>query len=276
MPLSFSHIAWQPEEEANALHFLKGLGLDTIEVAPLRAFGNPLLATESWVRERAAWYWDQGFRVGSFQALLFGSESLELFGPSDSRLRMKEFLMAVGRVAGWAGAGPMVFGSPKNRLLGGLNHAEATRQAADFFREVGDACAEAGSCLVIEPNPEAYGADFCVRLDQAADLVRATDSPGFGLHVDAGGMALSGEEFESVVREASSLIRHVHASQPHLASFSDPHPVHVRLAKVLHEIDYTGQISIEMRDQSDGMASVGHAIEMIRSIYRQKMPYDKA
>lgn len=269
MHLSFSHIAWPPELESESLKFLKTLGLDEIEVAPLRAFGNPLTAVENEVRDRAACYREQGFQIGSFQALLFGSEGLELFGSCDSRKRMKEFLIAVGRVAGWAGAGPMVFGSPKNRLRGELSHAEAIRQASELFREVGDACAEAGSCLVIEANPEAYGADFCTRLDQAAELVLATGSPGFGLHVDAGGMALSGEEFEPALRAAAGLIRHVHASQPNLVSFNDPHPVHARIAKVLHEIHYAGRISIEMRAQDDGLGSVKQAVDVVSSIYGQ-------
>lgn len=268
MPISFSHIAWPPENETFALAFLKDLGIHEIEVAPLRAFGDPMTATESAVRERAAWYREQGFKIGSFQALLFGTEGLELFGSEISRKRLKEFLIAVGRVAGWAGAGPMVFGSPKNRLLLGLDHAEGIRQAAPIFREVANACAEAGSCLVIEANPVAYGADFCNTLAQAADLVQAVDSPGFGLHVDAGGMALGGDEFETTLRQAASLIRHVHASQPNLISFANPDPIHARIAKVLHEIGYTGGIAIEMRAQPEGLDAVKQAVETVRRIYQ--------
>lgn len=267
MQISFSHIAWPPENEPMALAFLKSLGVNTIEVAPLRAFGDPLKATEPEVREKAAWYREQGFLVGSFQALLFGTEELELFGTADSRRRMKETLIAVGRVAGWAGAGPMVFGSPKNRLKGALSHAEAIRQAAELFREVGDACAAAGSCLVIEANPEAYGADFCTRLEQAAELVQAVNSPGLGLHVDAGGMALSGEEFDSVLRQSAHLIRHVHASQPNLISFAKPDPVHGRIANVLHDAGYNGSIAIEMRAQPEGLKAVEQALETVRRIY---------
>lgn len=267
MHLSFSHIAWPPDDESAALAYLRDLGLKEIEVAPLRAFGAPLLATESAVRERAAWYREQGFRIGSFQALLFGTEGLELFGSDESVIRMKSVLIALGRIAGWAGAGPMVFGSPKNRLKGSLNHAQAIQEAAEFFREVGDACAEAGSCLVIEANPEAYGADFCTRLEQAAELVTAANSPGFGLHVDAGGLALSGEDFEPIMRQTAGLIRHVHASQPNLISFAEPDPVHARVAQVLSEIGYTGGVAIEMRAQADGLESVKQAVAAVRGIY---------
>ena len=269
MHISFSHIAWSPEDESLALPYLKQLGLDAIEVAPQRAFGNPLTATEAAVREKADWYREQWFRVGSMQALLFGTEGLELFGSRESRRRLKETLIAVGRVAGWAGAGPMVFGSPKNRLKGELSHTEAIRQAAELFREVGDACASAGSCLVIEANPEVYGADFCTRLEHAAELVQTVDSPGFGLHVDAGGMALSGETFEPSLRQTAHLVRHVHASQPNLNSFSQPDPVHDRIASVLHEIGYTGSIAIEMRAQPEGLDAVMRAVNEVKRIYHR-------
>lgn len=267
MHLSFSHIAWPPELETQALRFLHGMGLHGLEVAPLRAFGNPLTATEEGVREKSDWYREQGFRVGSMQALLFGTEGLELFGSDDARERLKETLIAVGRVAGWAGAGPMVFGSPRNRLRGDLDHESAIRSAAPFFREIGDACAAAGSCLVIEANPPAYGADFCNTLAQAAELVDAVDSPGFGLHVDAGGMALGAEDFEPALRMAAGRIRHVHASQPNLASFAEPDPIHARIATILREIGYEGQVAIEMRSQPEGLDAVAEAVKAVRSIY---------
>ncbi len=267
MTLSVSHIAWPPEAEVGALESLRNFGLSEVEVAPARAFGNPLTAGESEVRDRAAWYHGQGFKIGSFQALLFGTEGLHLFGSAESRQALKGLLIATGRVAGWAGAGSMVFGSPRNRLRGDLSHGEAVRQAADFFREVGDACAAAGSCLVIEANPEAYGADFCTRLEQAVELVDAVDSRGFGLHVDAGGMALSGEDFEPVLRQAARMLKHVHASQPGLVSFADPHPVHGRIATVLGEIGYEGSVSIEMRAQPEGFAAVAQAVETVRNQY---------
>jgi sugar phosphate isomerase/epimerase len=269
MHISVSHIAWPPEQELEALRALHEMGVTRLEVAPLRAFGNPIEANATQVAEKAAWYRDQGFSIGSFQALLFGSDGLELFGTTPSRQRMKEFLIAVGRVAGWAGAGPLVFGSPKNRLKRDLSQAEAHRRAADFFREVGDTCAEVGSCIVMEANPPAYGADFCTTLAETACLVAAVNSPGFGLHVDAGGMALGGDDFEAVLRQCAGMLRHVHASQPNLVSLFDPDPIHQRLAKVLHEIGYNGCIAIEMRAQPEGLEAVRQALDAVKAIYNQ-------
>lgn len=249
------------------LAFLRNEGVGVIELAPLRAFGNPLLAKESEVKAKTEWYQDRGFRIGSFQALLFGAEGVFLFEEEASRTRMKDWLIAVGRVAGWCGAGAMVFGSPKNRLKGGLSHAQALESAAPFFREVGEACASAGSFLAMEANPEAYGADFCTRLDQAAELVCLVNSAGFKLHVDAGGLALSGEEFEPVIKQAASLIGHAHASQPNLMGWEEPHPVHARLGSALRDCGYQGNIAIEMRVQDDVEMAVAQAVRKTAMIY---------
>jgi D-psicose/D-tagatose/L-ribulose 3-epimerase len=267
MNLSISHIAWSPDQEDTMLTELSRWGFSCLEVAPLRTFGNPLFSTESEVKAKAEWYRARGFSIGSFQALLFGAEGVALFEDADAKTRMKEWLIAVGRVAGWCGAGPMVFGSPKNRLKGELAHAQAMEQAIPFFREVGDSCATAGSCLVMEANPEAYGADFCTRLEQAAELVATVDSAGFRLHVDAGGLALSGEDFAQVLREARNLLAHTHASQPNLSDWSEPHSVHFALAKVLQEIGYQGNIAIEMRMQGKVESSLIQAIKAVQKIY---------
>jgi D-psicose/D-tagatose/L-ribulose 3-epimerase len=267
MSVSLSHIAWSPDQEEEMLTPLAAMGISCIEVAPLRTFGNPMIAVESDVRAKAEWYRERGFSIGSFQALLFGAEGVSLFEDGDARGRMKEWLMAVGRVAGWCGAGPMVFGSPKNRLKGDLTHEQAMTIAVPFFREVGDACADASSCLVMEANPEAYGADFCTRLEQAVELVDAVGSPGFRLHIDAGGLALSGEDFVPVLRQAAGLLAHAHASQPNLIDWLEPHAVHAVLAAVLKEINYQGNVAIEMRMQDDVAGSVQKAIEQVRRIY---------
>ncbi|MFY7870654.1 MAG: sugar phosphate isomerase/epimerase family protein [Exiguobacterium sp.] len=246
---------------------LASQGVKHLELAPLRAFGICGEATEAEVRGKVERYANLGISITSFQALLFGSEGLALFESNEARQRMKAWLIAVGRVAGWCGAGPMVFGSPKNRWKGELSHAEAFEIAVLFFREVGDACAGFGSCLVMEANPEAYGADFCTRLDQAAELVDAVASPGFRLHVDAGGLALSGEDFVPVVKQSAHLIAHVHASQPHLGDWHEPHPVHQTLAAVLREIGYNRTVAIEMRMQDDVQGSVKTVIEKVKQIY---------
>lgn len=266
MKLAVSHIAWPPEMEEEAMDRLKDLGIDTLELAPLRAFGDLHLATEASVKIRADWYRERGFSISSFQALLFGSHDAFLFGAPSSRGNLVETLKQIGRIAGWCGAGPLVFGSPKNRFRGEISINDAMEQASAIFREVGDACAEAGSCLVIEANPPAYGADFINTLEEAAELVGKVNSPGFALHLDAGGFSLSGETFEPVVQEHAKMIRHAHLSQPHLGDFAAPDPALARMKRALEAIGYDGTVAIEMRQQPEIWSAIELAVERAREL----------
>lgn len=272
MKLSISEIAWPHEVEAEAAKRLTSLGVSQVELAPARCFGDPLAADESEVRRRAEQLLSMGLAPRSFQALLFGQEGLFLFEGNESRQRMMAVLKAVAQIAGWAGAGPMVFGSPKNRLRGRLSLSEADKIAKAFFSEIGDFCAECGTCLVLEANPEQYGADYITRLDQAAELVAAVNSPGFRLHIDAGGLALSAEDFAPVIVQAANLVAHVHASQPMLTNFDKPAPVHPTLADVLKKINYQGDIAIEMKSQETGLEAVEQAVHKVRELYRLDTP----
>ena len=110
-------------------------------------------------------------------------------------------------------------------------------------------------------------AGLAYRGEENADLVAAVDHPGFRLHLDAGGFALSDEDWEPVVREAMPLVAHVHASQPQLVSFSTPDPVHARLAALLREGGYRGTVAIEMRQQTDVWEAVESAVRTIASLY---------
>lgn len=265
--LSVSHIAWSEHHEIKALELLSQLGVHTIELAPVRAFGNLLEAREETVKARAEWYAALGFTISSFQALLFGTSDLLLFSSKESREKLKQWLFAVAQTASWSGAKALVFGSPKNRFRGDITPLAALRIAVPFFREVGDFCASVGTRLLIEPNPEHYGADFCTSIEESVALIRNVDSPGFGLHIDAGGLAISGEKFTSLLREIGESIHHVHASQPDLANWDEPHPIHHQLANILREIGYRGDIALEMKAQPNEFGALQKAVESFSRIY---------
>ncbi|MBX3741159.1 MAG: sugar phosphate isomerase/epimerase [Akkermansiaceae bacterium] len=266
--LSVSHIAWSEPNEEAALRLLSEFDIKSVELAPVRAFGNLLEANEADVRAKAGWYARQGFNISSFQALLFGTSGLLLFADQGSRTNLKRWLMRAAQVAGWCGAKSLVFGSPRNRLRGDLEPCVALEIAIPFFRELGDFCSANDTRLLIEPNPEQYGADFCISLEESITLVRAVDSPGFGLHLDAGGLAISGESFAGILERAADLVHHVHASQPDLSDWKEPDPIHRQVASALRSIGYSGGIALEMKKQEDEFGALRTALGSLRNIYQ--------
>ena len=122
--------------------------------------------------------------------------------------------------------------------------------------------------MCIEPNPRGYGCDFITTVDEAAELVRAVDSPGFRLHGDSGELLMNDEDVERVFGEHGSLLGHFHISEPFLGGFAAPQKAHRRIAEALRGCGYDGVVSIEMKAQASGLAAVTEALRFARGTYQ--------
>lgn len=266
MNLSVSNIAWSAEEDESVYSLLRELGVSRLEIAPTRLWSSPAELSES---EACAWresMQEKGLRIGSFQALLFGQPGLALFGSESSRTDCLEYLKKIIRLASWLGAGPLVFGSPKNRLKAEMSMSQAMDLATVFFRELGDYAAERSCCLVIEANPAAYGCDFIQNLDEALTLVNRTDSPGFGLHLDAGELQMNVEDVAGFIARHPERIAHVHISEPMLAPVAVAHETHRILFAGLRSAGYNGDVTIEMKRQEPVLDTVAKAVKLVHSL----------
>ncbi len=246
MKLAMSAIAWEPQEDDAAAAILREHGFTGVELAPTKIFQRPDAATDAEVSAcRRAWE-ARGLRIVALQALLFGRPELTVFG--EARQRTLDYLIGVARLGGRLGAGALVFGSPHNRARGSLPERDAWRSAVDFFRSLGTAAAQAGTCVCIEPNPPRYGADFITTSEEALRLVEEVASPGFGLHLDAACALLAGEDFPARLRASARALRHVHLSEPDLQPVRAGGTVDlVGIGAALRDIDYPGWVSVEMK-----------------------------
>lgn len=265
MRLAISNIAWTPAEDRSVAAQMRAHGFTGVEIAPTKYWPRPLAATAAQVREVREFWTGEGLPAVAMQSLLFGSEGLALFAEDAARAAMAAYLTGVIRLGARLGVGVLVFGSPKNRLRGALSAEAADKIAIPFFRTLGAIAAGEGVCLCIEPNPAAYGCDWITTSAEGLRLVGAMDSPGFGLHLDAAGMTLSGEEVSAAITNATGAIRHFHASAPDLAPVGEDGIVdHAALAMALRAQNYARIISIEMREAT---AAIPAALARIARLY---------
>ncbi len=238
---------------------LRAAGATAIEVAPGRVF--PYLATATLAEARAfARDWSgRGLPPLSMQALLFGRPDLHLLQGADEAARLVDYLGHVIGLAGALGCGPLVFGSPRNRLRGDLDFAAACERAVPVFRALGDLCAKAATTLCLEANAKDYGCDFMTTLAEAAAVVRAVDHPRVGLVVDTGNMIMEGEEAEAVL-PVLDLVRHVHVSAPRLGDPAAHMPLIRDVMARLRAGGYAGQVTLEMLPPADGSPSVADSL----------------
>jgi sugar phosphate isomerase/epimerase len=198
----------------------------------------------------------EGFRIPSMQAVLFARPEARLFDAGGERA-LVDHMALVASLAGAFGAKAVVLGAPKQRDRGTLSLEAAHEHAAPVFRRLAALFDDHGSCLCIEPNPVRYGCNFVTTAVEGAELVRRVAHRGFGLHLDAAGLFLSGERLAKVWPVVGDLVRHYHISEPDLGDFRTPQVPHRENLATLGDAGYSGWYSVEMREPAGDLADVG-------------------
>ncbi len=144
MKLAISNIAWSRADDPVAYKLLADAGVTAIEVAPTRIWPDWKDATDRAATVFARELADAGLRCVSIQSLLYGLPDHKIFGTAAERAATLDQIKRVAEIAAALGAGPMVFGSPKNRLKGELSETDAVVRARDFFTEAGEFCSSRG------------------------------------------------------------------------------------------------------------------------------------
>jgi sugar phosphate isomerase/epimerase len=180
------------------------------------------------------------------QALLFGTQGLNVFGSPNAQQAMLQHLDAVCRIGGILGATRLVFGSPKNRDRTGLSDKQARDISVAFFQRLGAVAEGYGVSVCVEPNPMRYGANFMTTSADTAAIVSAVGHPAVRMQFDTGAIAINGEDGAEVLARFGQLIGHIHASEPDLVTLGEGGTDHKLLGLVLKKMRPAQLVTIEM------------------------------
>jgi len=191
------------------------------------------------------------------QSIYYGLDGIRLFDDNPASIwTLIEHTEAVARIAEALGCPVMVFGAPKMRDPGELPPESAVERATLVLRRLAQIAHDHGTTLCIEPNAQVYGCRFVWTSRQGAEIVRAVDHPGFGLHLDAAAMHLENEDGPATIRGLAPMIRHFHVSEPALAGLGSPKVDHQANLAALAETGYAGWVSLESTDEAAFETSV--------------------
>lgn len=267
MNLCVSNIAWENTSEAAVRKILQQSGISAIEVAPTRLWPDWESASTRSACELRAAYAADGFTIPALQAILFGKPNLRLFGSDAERELLRAHIVQVANLAQALGAKNMVFGAPKNRLIGTLPPSTAFEIAFEFFSDLARCLTERNVCLCLEANPTDYGCTFLTTANEAARLTGLINSPGIGLQLDTACLFLAGEDTCQTLERHIGLVRHFHVSEPFLKNFSAPEINHAAVSHCLHRAGYQGWISLEMRATERPIEDVATAAQFLTRTY---------
>lgn len=269
MKISISNIAWNKEDDDVVYEIMQSYGLYGLDVAPARVFNHPFEITEAEGQTFIDEIKEKGLVPVGMQSLLYGTSGLQLFGTKDEVETTICHLKKIMDYAAKIGISRLVFGSPKNRLVGHLTQDQIVEKATYIFNKLGDYAQEKGMYFCIEPNPMLYGADYITSTRQGIELVKKIDNKGFRLHLDLGTMLVNDEDVEEVVREAIPVTEHVHLSHPNLEPVIGNEDKHILFRDALIKHQYKGVVAIEMKNsmEPNNIEVIRESIEFIASIY---------
>jgi len=267
MNLSFSNIAWTPEENTAALKILTQHGIHHIEAAPGRLWNILDEATVLDAAETRQGLENQKISISGFQAILSSRGELLLFN-AEKIQELSAYLCHLAALCGGVGGSYLVFGAPKNRWVPeGMPPQEAFEIAVSFFQKLGSEALKQGVAFGIEANPVDYGCNFCTTVEEVARLVRAVNSKGVRWHLDTGEMAMNKERLPHVISANIDLLGSVHISEPMLGGFESPWSGHTAVSECIKGHGYSGFLSIEMKRQDSGLEAVENAINFAQQKY---------
>lgn len=232
-PIAISNIAWDIAIESQVIELLKCYQISQIDIAPSKYFSDFNKVTESEMSKvRESWN-QQGFELVGMQALLFGTQGLNVFGDTVVQREMLEHLTVVCRIAKHLGITKLVFGSPKNRDIQGLTAEQVRSISYEFFNRLGD-IAERVDCMVcLEPNPTCYGANFMTNSLETLDVVKWVNHSAIKMQLDLGAVSINQENIDEILGYASAYIGHIHISEPELDIIGTSQTPHDQYAAAL-------------------------------------------
>ena len=264
MKLAISNIAWKAEQDKEMYVFLQEQGIEGLEIAPTRIFAdNPYERIEEariWANNLKETY---GLVIPSMQSIWFGRNE-RIFAEQNERDILIQYTKKAIDFAEAVGCRNLVFGCPRNRSFDGKCQEQI---AIEFFKELGEYAYSKCTMLAMEANPTIYNTNFINETEQAFELVKKVNSPGFLVNVDLGTIIFNEESLRKLECNIE-YINHIHISEPGLA-LVEKRQMHKELAMILKNSHYDKTISIEMKTQED-LQEVKKTILYIKSVFGEK------
>ena len=254
MKLAISNIAWTAERDRDMYAKLQQYGFDGLEIAPTRIFSE-----KPYEHKEAADFAEQlkknyGLSIPSMQSIWFGQTD-NIFAGEEARQRLLDYTKQAILFAEAIQCNNLVFGCPRNRNIPEtqtkaeyLAYYEA---AVNFFSELAVFSQQHNTVLAMEANPPIYNTNFINGTNDALDIVRTVNHPGFAINLDIGTMIHNEEDVKSIdLEHILPYVNHIHISEPGLKPI-ERRQLHQEFRDILQDFDYQKYVSIEMGKQND-------------------------
>jgi len=232
-------------------------GYQGVELAPFTLAPDIRDVDQARRRQVAADAGRAGVEIVGLHWLLVSPDGLHINHPdADVRLRTVEYLQALIDFCADVGGTKLVFGSPKQRdVLPELSFADAWELARDTFAAVLPRLESRGVVLCIEPLAR-DDTNFITTAAAGVRLCQELDHPRFRLHLDVKAMHDEQLSMAEIIRASADYLAHFHANDANRGYPGSGDTDFAPVAAALHEIGYTGYVSVEVFDFTPGATTI--------------------
>ncbi|WP_460802906.1 sugar phosphate isomerase/epimerase family protein [Microbulbifer agarilyticus] len=260
-----SNLAWPSKDREWACGALKELGIEGVEVAPLKDFDSWEAISKCAIDELRSFYDKFDLKISSLQAITYGKQ-LRPLDDLDGHVSFLSHMEVVASVLANLGGDVAVFGSPGLRNF-------VTDEIAPYltlFDAISKKFEVENVVLGLEAVPEYYGSLWNNNYRSMSDFVDMIDGKGVVPHFDSGCHYLSGiQSDKNVLKQFLQNSRHLHISEVDLKMFDKPSTYNLEVSELVS--DYQGRwVVLEMSENSFDknvfVRSVENFIKLFRDI----------
>ena len=185
-------------------------------------------------------------------------------GDASIRKRAREFIHRMIDAAAALGA-PAILGSMQGRWDGDVTRAQAIDWLGEALEEFGDHASERGQVFLYEPLNR-YETNLFNRVPDAAAWLRTLLSKNIRILADLFHMNLEEENLPAALREAGTLVGHVHFADSNRRAIGFGHTAVEPIISTLREIGYAGYLSAEILPSPDSMTAASQTMARFREL----------
>jgi sugar phosphate isomerase/epimerase len=249
-------------------------GYEALEIAPFTLRQPVTELTEADARRAGQTAREAGLAVAGLHWLLAKTQGLSLTAADQATQQHTiDFGRRLVDACAAMGGRVMVWGSPKQRAVGADRTAQQARDAAAAtLGPICEAAQAAGVTIALEPLPRGE-TDFLNTADEARQLIEHLASPACRLHLDVKAMCDEPTPIPQLIREHGDLLHHFHANDPNLRGPGQGAVDFRPIAAALHEINYTGDVSVEVFDYTPDGPTIGRqSLQYLDHVWQEVAP----
>ena len=210
--IAISNLCWQEQERQQALQLLSRLKIKNIELAITKEVGMWGSFSQKDVANLKEELKNNNLTTVSLQSLFYGLP-YSVFHDEEKFIEHFKRVVEYSRILGNK---YLVFGSPKNKKMRGMDTNACNEKFIEVFSEIAQIDPE--TTIGIENTPKIYGADFLNTYDECLKIVKQIDKHNIVCHFDTACIENSGGEYEDIFSKQKDSIKMIHATTLNLNS----------------------------------------------------------